>query len=57
MTTGNTAKKAMSDVRCYLSIAELSGLVRRQEVSPVEVATECLKRIETLNTMLNALSQ
>lgn len=38
----------------FLSIAEASKLVHRQEVSPVEITRECLKRIEELNPKLNA---
>lgn len=38
----------------YLSIAEVSELVRRNKVSPVELTTACLKRIEQLNPKLNA---
>jgi aspartyl-tRNA(Asn)/glutamyl-tRNA(Gln) amidotransferase subunit A len=38
----------------YLSIAELSELIRQKKVSPVELVSECLKRIERLNPMLNA---
>ncbi|MEO5906357.1 MAG: amidase [Saprospiraceae bacterium] len=38
----------------YLSIAEVSELVRRKKVSPVELTKECLKRIEQLNPKLNA---
>lgn len=38
----------------FLSIAEASSLVHHQEVSPVEIAGECLKRIEELNPTLNA---
>lgn len=38
----------------FLSIAEASDLVHHQEVSPVEIARECLKRIEELNPKLNA---
>lgn len=36
------------------SIAEISELVRRCEVSPVTLTEECLKRIEELNPALNA---
>lgn len=37
-----------------LSIADASGLLRRKEVSPVELTTSCLSRIEQLNPQLNA---
>ena len=36
------------------TIAELAPLLRRREVSPVEVAQSCLDRIEALNPSLNA---
>jgi aspartyl-tRNA(Asn)/glutamyl-tRNA(Gln) amidotransferase subunit A len=38
----------------YSGIAELSDLLRSQEVSPVELVSECLKRIEAYNPKLNA---
>lgn len=38
----------------YTSIAELSNLIKNQQVSPVEVAKDCLERIEKLNPKLNA---
>src|SRR3954447_3127952 len=38
----------------YLSIAEVSGLIRTKRVSPVELTKACLKRIEQLNPKLNA---
>ncbi len=38
----------------YLSIAEVSELVRQKKVSPVELTKACLKRIEQLNPKLNA---
>jgi aspartyl-tRNA(Asn)/glutamyl-tRNA(Gln) amidotransferase subunit A len=36
------------------SIAEVSELLRRREISPVELANECLQTIERLNPTLNA---
>lgn len=36
------------------SIAEASGLLRRKEISPVELTTSCLSRIEQLNSQINA---
>ncbi|HKV34783.1 MAG TPA: amidase [Pyrinomonadaceae bacterium] len=36
------------------SIAEASGLLRRKEISPVELTRVCLKRIEELNPKINA---
>src|SRR5260221_11825119 len=38
----------------YLSITELSELIRQKKVSPVELVAGCLKRIEQLNPPLNA---
>ena len=38
----------------YDSIAELSRRIHEQTASPVEVVAVCLKRIETLNPILNA---
>ncbi|MBK9924243.1 MAG: amidase [Anaerolineales bacterium] len=38
----------------YLSINELSKLIREQQVSPVEIVNSCLERINTLNPRLNA---
>ena len=37
-----------------LTLVEISELVRRRKVSPVEVTTACLQRIERLNPTLNA---
>ena len=37
-----------------LSIAEASDLLRRKEISPVELTTSCLNRIEQLNPAINA---
>jgi aspartyl-tRNA(Asn)/glutamyl-tRNA(Gln) amidotransferase subunit A len=37
-----------------LTLVEVSELVRRRKVSPVEVTTACLERIERLNPTLNA---
>lgn len=38
----------------YLSISELSLLIRTKKVSPVEITRRCLERIEKLNPTLNA---
>lgn len=38
----------------FLSIADASGLLRRKEISPVELTTSCLRRIEQLNPTINA---
>ena len=37
-----------------LSLEKASELVRRRSVSPVDLTTECLKRVERLNPALNA---
>jgi aspartyl-tRNA(Asn)/glutamyl-tRNA(Gln) amidotransferase subunit A len=37
-----------------LSISEAAELLRRKEISPVDLATACLDRIERLNPLLNA---
>src|SRR6266550_5423379 len=37
-----------------ISISEAAELLRRKEISPVDLATACLDRIERLNPVLNA---
>src|ERR1700730_10028499 len=37
-----------------LSISEAAELLRRKKISPVDLATACLDRIERLNPVLNA---
>ena len=37
-----------------ISIAEASDLLRRKQISPVELTTSCLARIEQLNPTINA---
>src|SRR6266481_7828432 len=37
-----------------LSISEAAKLLRRKKISPVDLATACLDRIERLNPVLNA---
>jgi Asp-tRNA(Asn)/Glu-tRNA(Gln) amidotransferase A subunit family amidase len=37
------------------SVAELSRLIERRAVSPVEIATSCLDRIEACNAKVNAV--
>src|SRR5260221_4209313 len=37
-----------------LSISEAAELLRQQKISPVDLATACLDRIERLNPVLNA---
>jgi aspartyl-tRNA(Asn)/glutamyl-tRNA(Gln) amidotransferase subunit A len=43
----------MSDT--LLSIAEASDLLRRKQISPVELTTPCLNRIDELNPTINAI--
>ena len=43
-----------ADELCYAGIRELGGLFRRRELSPVDYATDQLRRIETLDKSLNA---
>src|SRR5690348_12322874 len=43
-----------SDDLCWLSAAELTALVRRKKVSPVEILGAVLDRIEKINPRLNA---
>jgi len=38
----------------YLTIAEISELIRLQKISPLELVTGCLERIERFNPTLNA---
>jgi aspartyl-tRNA(Asn)/glutamyl-tRNA(Gln) amidotransferase subunit A len=44
----------VSDKPYYMSIGAVSALMRAKEISPVEVVTACLARIEDLNSRLNA---
>ena len=37
-----------------ISISEAAELLRRKKISPVDLATACLDRIERLNPVLNA---
>jgi aspartyl-tRNA(Asn)/glutamyl-tRNA(Gln) amidotransferase subunit A len=37
-----------------MNILEISGRLRRRDLSPVELTRECLRRIETVNPVLNA---
>ena len=37
-----------------ISIAEASDLLRRKQISPVELTTSCLARVEQLNPTINA---
>ena len=43
-----------NDDLCFLSIAELSSLIRARTISPAEVTEAHLARIERLNPTLNA---
>lgn len=42
------------DTLCHLSLYDLSGRIRRRDVSPVEVVEAFLKRIEDLNPRISA---
>lgn len=44
----------MQDDLCYLSIGEASRLIRRRELSPLELTRACLERIRRLDGTLNA---
>lgn len=48
------AADAVGERLAYLSLAEVSDLVRRRKLSPVALIQSCLKRIEALNPTLNA---
>ena len=54
--TGFTACAVLnySPAMLELSIAGVSGLLRRKEISPVDLTNACLARIEQLNPSLNA---
>ena len=52
-TLRSTARGARDDLP-FLSIFELSGLMRTRKISPVEVTSVMLERIEKLNPILNA---
>ncbi|HXZ27660.1 MAG TPA: amidase [Terriglobales bacterium] len=48
------AKAETAGARHLLSLTEVSALLRKKAVSPVELTRACLKRIEALNPVLNA---
>src|SRR5450755_834878 len=50
----NPVSGSQSDDLTQLSIREVSELVRKKKVSPVELATACLARIDRFNPPLNA---
>jgi aspartyl-tRNA(Asn)/glutamyl-tRNA(Gln) amidotransferase subunit A len=50
----NPVNDNQSDDLTRLSIREVSDLVRKKKVSPVELTTACLARIDRLNSPLNA---
>ena len=52
-TLRSTARGTRDDLP-FLSISELSGLMRTRKISPVEVTSVMLDRIEKLNPILNA---
>lgn len=41
-------------VSCYRSLAEVSRLIQQRRVSPVDIVSQCLERIELLQPKLNA---
>ena len=41
---------------CYTPAFELHGMIARKEVSPVEITSAVLERIETLEPKLNAFA-
>lgn len=45
-------KESLSDYH-YLSIAEVSELIRQRKLSPIELVTRCLRRIKQLNPIIN----
>ncbi|MHB8497001.1 MAG: amidase [Acidimicrobiales bacterium] len=49
-----TRKEIMTSPYHFRTIAELSILIREQRISPVELVTECLERVERLNPTRNA---
>ena len=42
------------DALAYATVAELAGLYRARKLSPVEYATDCLRRIDRLDTTLHS---
>ena len=52
--TLRSAARGTRDDLPFLSIFELSGLMRTRKISPVEVTSVMLERIEKLNPILNA---
>jgi aspartyl-tRNA(Asn)/glutamyl-tRNA(Gln) amidotransferase subunit A len=50
----NPASGGQSDDLARMSIREVADLVRRKKVSPVELTTACLARIDRFNPALNA---
>jgi aspartyl-tRNA(Asn)/glutamyl-tRNA(Gln) amidotransferase subunit A len=51
--TSDVAQTHMPGHR-FLSIAEVSKLVHQRKISPIELVTQCLERIEQLNPKINA---
>jgi aspartyl-tRNA(Asn)/glutamyl-tRNA(Gln) amidotransferase subunit A len=43
-----------TDALCWLPASELAGLIRRKQVSPVEVVRATLDRVARVNPKLNA---
>ena len=50
----NPARSGQSDDLTRMSIREVADLVRKKKVSPVELTTACLARIDRFNPALNA---
>src|SRR6266852_8443966 len=50
----NPVSGGPSDDLTRMSIREVADLVRKKKVSPVELTTACLARIDRLNPALNA---
>ncbi|MHC1765256.1 MAG: amidase [Verrucomicrobiia bacterium] len=48
------AAEGGGDGPAYLSLSEVSDLIHRRKLSPVELTQSCLRRIEALNPRLNA---
>ena len=47
----------MSDDLCFASATEVSGLIRRNELSPVDLTESLLERIDTCNDRVNAFTE
>ena len=54
VSQSNPTRASTSNELAFLSITEVSALVKLKKVSPLELTRACLARIETLNASLNA---